>query len=287
MLPNPTVDRRGALHPVLQTAWGLSKRFHTSTPSVPSQRRGTEAIRQCHSSIKVTSHLSALDMVAHLEQCQGEWIDRHLPPLQAGARRGRDAASTFVEVASRYAQGHYVGSLDLTKAFDHIRPSAAVGTLVWYGWPSNLVQAISQVCGAQNRWFSWWGFFHQGSTLVTSSIPQGDALSPTVMNFLLAAPMRHISQQCPESQLFGYVDDRSWTSPTALACKTVFDLWHEHSPLLGLVENPGKLKSPKKHLREDANLNSFLNCVPTWSKRRLSWVPCYMWVKRRSLRPTE
>ena len=174
------------------------------------------------------------------------WIDRHLPPSQAGARRGRDAASTFVEIASQYAQGHYVGTLDLTKAFDHIRPSTAIDTLDWYGWPLNLAQAIIQVWGAQNRWFSWWGSCNRRPTRVTSSIPQGDALSPTVMNFLLAAPMRHIAQQSPESQLFGYVDDRSWTSPTPGACEAVFTQWQEHSTQLGLVENPRKAQISHK-----------------------------------------
>ena len=69
---------------------------------------------------------------------------------------------------------------------------------------------------------------------VRAPIPQGDALSPAVMNLLLAAPMRR------------NVDDRAWASPSANECAAVFQKWHEHTPLIGLVENPRKAQVTHK-----------------------------------------
>ena len=78
------------------------------------------------------------------------------------------------------------------------------------------------------------GLLQRQPVKVRAPIPQGDALSPAVMNLLLAAPMRR------------NVDDRAWASPSANECAAVFQKWHEHTPLIGLVENPRKAQVTHK-----------------------------------------
>ena len=64
---------------------------------------------------------------ARLQTAQAqEWANRHVPAAQAGGRKHRDAAATFMTLASAYATGHFMASLDLAKAFDHARPVRAL-----------------------------------------------------------------------------------------------------------------------------------------------------------------
>ena len=108
----------------------------------------------------------------------------------AGARRGRDAGATFAQLAAAYARGYNMCSLDLAKAFDMIDVPRAIATLSHYGFPSLLITAVSRIWQGQRRFLTWYGETMPMARLVSSSIPQGDSLSPSVVNLLLSAAAR-------------------------------------------------------------------------------------------------
>ena len=68
-------------------------------------------------------------------------------------------------------------------------------------------------------------------------MPQGDSLSPRVLNLILAMPMRAVMRAEPDAQMVVFVDDRSWGSDTLRNLKSVLELWRRHSSWLGFKEN--------------------------------------------------
>ena len=112
--------------------------------------------------------------------------------------------------------------------------------------PGKLTGAVQRIWGNQKRFLSWNGEICKDPIKVTSSIPQGDALSPWALNSLLAAPMRDILSKIPRTVLAAFLDDRSWGSATAAECKRVFGLWHLHTKAMGLRENENKTQITHK-----------------------------------------
>ena len=107
--------------------------------------------------------------------------------------------------------GDYVGTLDLTRAFDHIDPQIAIDTLEWYGCPSFLTKGMALIW---RRFLKWRKDVLPEGQDVRSSIPEGDGLSPRVMNLLLSATVKDIVAKEPETRVVVFMDDRSWASPT-------------------------------------------------------------------------
>lgn len=174
------------------------------------------------------------------------WLADTLQPGQHGGCKDRDGAAAFMDLAECYARGQYVGTLDLSKAFDHITPERAVCFLTWHGFPEALCQAIQQLWGSQKRYLMWHGHVLPQIQEVQTSIPQGDGLSPRIMNLLLAVPLRVISQAIRSATHVVFVDDRSWAAPALTAFCGVLRLWKEHSLMLGLRENDRKAQFTHK-----------------------------------------
>ena len=136
-----------------------------------------------------------------------------------------DSAVVFTLIAERYAMGDYVGTLDLTRAFDHVDPQIAIDTLEWYGCPSFLTKGIALIWQNQRRFLKWRKDVLPEGQDVRSSIPQGDGLSPRVMNLLLSATVKYIVAKEPETRVVVFMDDRSWASPTWYSFRHVLNLW--------------------------------------------------------------
>lgn len=84
---------------------------------------------------------------------------------------------------------NYVRTLDLTRAFDRVDPQIAIDTMEWSGCPSFLTKGIALIWQNQKRFLKWRkDVFPEGQDV--SSIPQGDGLSPRVMNLLLGATVK-------------------------------------------------------------------------------------------------
>ena len=131
------------------------------------------------------------------------WLDSHLHHSQHGGRKKHDSAVAFTLIAERYAMGNYVGTLDLTRAFDRI----GIDTLEWYGCPSFLTKGIAVIWQNQKRSLKWRkNVFPEGQD-VRSSIPQGDGLSPRVMNLFLGATVKDIAAKEPETRVVVFMDE--------------------------------------------------------------------------------
>ena len=220
--------------------WSEINQVHLAKPGKAREADGAVAI----SKLRPISLLSAFwrtFMSARLSTQEAQaWLEIHLHRSQAGGRKSRDAQSTFVELAEAFARSFYISSLDLSKAFDHVTPQRADSTLRWYGFPTNLANAVSRIWGRQLRYLSWNGETLARPHRVASSIPQGDALSPAVMNLILACPCSFVQRLIPSTALKVFLDDRSWGSRTLAECKEVYDCWQAHSKFLGLRENQDK-----------------------------------------------
>ena len=147
--------------------------------ALPASKLRPISLMSCFWRIYIQARFSGSD--------EQHWLDSHLHHSQHGGRKKHDSAVAFTLIAERYAMGDYVGTLDLTRAFDHVDPQIAIDTLEWYGCPSFLTKGIALIWQNQRRFLKWRrGVLPEGQD-VRSSIPQGDGLSPRVMNLLLSA----------------------------------------------------------------------------------------------------
>jgi hypothetical protein len=185
------------------------------------------------------------------------WIERNLHTSQAGGRRGRDCQASFVELAECYAKGYHVATLDLKKAFDHITPQRACAFLKWFGFPKNLADIICGLWGKQKRILRWHGDCLADAQHVSTSIPQGDAFSPRVMNLLLSVPVKHITMLHPETVPCVFMDDRSWGSPGIPDLLQVLAWWRQHSHFLGLRENFDKSQFTHRDVKVREDMKTY------------------------------
>ena len=188
------------------------------------------------------------------------WLERHLMGDQAGGRKNRSSQAAFVQLAECFATKKFIASLDYAKAFDHTSPDLACQTLQWLGCPSRLVEGILRLWGNQVRHISWNHSILSRPQHVGSSMPQGDSLSPRVLNLILAMPMKAVLRAEPDTQMVVFVDDRSWGSDTLRSLKSVLELWRRHSSWLGFKENINKSQfthrdsSQRSRMEQDEDL---------------------------------
>ena len=142
-----------------------------------------------------------------------------------------------MQLAECFATKKFIASLDYAKAFDHTRLHLACQTLQWLGCPFRLVEGILRLWGNQVRHISWNHSILSRPQQVGSSMPQGDSLSPRVLNLILAMPMRAVMRAEPDTQMVVFVDDGSWGSDTLRSLKSVVEQWRRHSSWLGFKEN--------------------------------------------------
>ena len=131
----------------------------------------------------------------------------------------------------------YLGSLDFTKAFDHVRPTKIALALRYHGAPRSFVDALMSIWLRQRRVLAWHGVVSPQVQHVDSSIPQGDPWSVFAMGLLLRLPSLALQRVEPDLRLLFFVDDRSWSCSSPEACRHTFDFWLDHSAWLGLREN--------------------------------------------------
>ena len=114
--------------------------------------------------------------------------------------------------------------------------------------------------GNQVRHISWNHSILSRPQQVGSSMPQGDSLSPRVLNLILAMPVRAVMRAEPDTQMVVFVDDRSWGSDTLRSLKHVLELWRRHSSWLGFKENINKSQfthrdsSQRSRMEQDLDL---------------------------------
>ena len=105
-------------------------------------------------------------------------------------RQKHDCLQAVVPLASAQAKGHFIWSLDLSQAFDRLRPGVALRSLKQFGFPPHLANAFQRIWSSQRRVLQWQGESLPTSCLVASSVPQGDPLSSWAVNVVLRTPQR-------------------------------------------------------------------------------------------------
>ena len=168
------------------------------------------------------------------------WHENQLGLAQAGCRQKRDALSALIPLADSFTKGHILCSLDLSQAFDRLRPNRAIDTMLSQGLPMNLANAVRSLWGRQNRILQWAGSSKPTKVRVDSSLPQGDSMSPWALNIVLAAAVKVITEAHHQSAHVVYVDDRTFTAPTVEECVGIWGKWQWHVKALGMKDNLGK-----------------------------------------------
>jgi hypothetical protein len=200
--------------------------------AVPASKLRPISIMSCWWRTYITARLAGSQ--------ERQWLDAHLVSSQHGGRKSHDSVSAFTILAQRYALGDFVGTLDLSRAFDHVSPARAVATLQWHGCPNFLIKGLHKLWSNQKRFLSWHGEFLPTPHQVRTSIPQGDGLSPRVLNLLLSVPAKVIQTQEPEAHQVIFMDDRSWACSQWASFRHILDMWTEHAGRLGLRDNESK-----------------------------------------------
>eukprot|EP00435_Cladocopium_sp_Y103_P039369 s1164_g10.t1 len=168
-----------------------------------------------------------------------QWINRVLPSALCGGRSGSDVLSIMLEVFEHVDNNRYLGSLDFSKAFDHVRPSSAGAAMAHTGCPAALVRGIQRVWW-QRRLLCWGSSVHHEFMEVTESMPQGDPFAVLALSLLLRVPVLKLQARFPRLLQVIYVDDRTWCCDSAAECAEVWDFWQHESVRLGFRENHSK-----------------------------------------------
>ena len=195
------------------------------------------------------------------------WHDSLIDTSQFGAIRGRDLFDAHAELSeSFHVKKRILTSLDYRKCFDMVHPKLILHIFQAAGFPVDLCHMLSHVWEHQERFIQLYDAIRPQAAFVSSSLPQGDALSPAALNILLSAPAHHMRQ------VFGtsfrqsiYLDDRTLLCDNLTVQKAVLSEWHAWSTMFGLEENNSKTvvlcacSSRRNQLAKRDELNKFLH----------------------------
>ena len=131
-----------------------------------------------------------------------------LPDFITGGRRKFDVMSSVLSIVEAAEQGSYVGSLDYTKAFDHVRPDKAEAVLAFHGCPNALAKALGSLWASQERLLVFASVVLPSLQSAGSSLPQGDPRSVLSHSLRFRIPGLKIPRYFDPLQI-NFVDDRS------------------------------------------------------------------------------
>ena len=156
----------------------------------------------------------------------------------------------------------YLGTADLTKAFDKLHYSHATASALRLGLPNHVVKAWSAAWKGQRRILQ---MRHSCSNFWVDQIgnlPQGDPASPLGLMCCLVEALNRIKQRFPNPPEYGrtlhrmYLDDRSWFCSRQSTCLQIAKAWRREAERLGLDESKNKAEfavvssSPAKARKE-------------------------------------
>ena len=139
-------------------------------------------------------------------------------------------------------RGGVLLSLDYVKCFDMVDPQLGIMCLRHFGCPNEILFALRQVWD-QNRWLCFRRDCLPNPVHVTTSIPQGDAISPLTLLALLTGLTGRVLQERTEPHtLATFLDDRNLVAKTPEDAAKLWKTWKELSPRVGLQENDAKVQ---------------------------------------------
>ena len=170
----------------------------------------------------------------------GRWLDGVASHHCYGAIKGRNVERAVAQLVSRLDRKHVAMSLDYAKCFDHLHPELVLAKLRLHSWPEGLLGLARHVWCDQRRWLVLGRAVVQRPESVTSSLPQGDPLSPLGLVVALNDAVLDVASlgvgQCV------FLDDRFLTAPDVRSLLRACDRWSAWSARLGLIDNPSKTR---------------------------------------------
>lgn len=137
-----------------------------------------------------------------------------------------------------------------------VAPRLALKTLEAAGFPDVWFAMLSHVWLDQHRWLQLGQNFLPQASIVSESLPQGDAFPPLTLNVLLSSPVRDVAMQEQHTNFAQAVslDDRTYVAVNPSQGRRVFLTWEWWSKVLGLRENMSKLKIIPRQKAQHAEL---------------------------------
>ena len=244
--PAPALDLLAAfLNKVEQgSSWPRALRqwrqVHLSKPGKPAGELGS--LRP----ISIGSAVYRMWSATRIRQL-GPWLRRRFPNQVHGALPGRGVHSALleplaeIEVAQRSPQGslRFLGSSDLSKAFDTMHGSLSAGALRRLGVPRPLCDAGHRAWNSQERVLQLAGSCSKGAVTEVMALPQGDPASPAALT--LRRIQSIVAGRGHGRSLFRlFLDDRSWFCEKRKTCLDVGREWLREVSVWGLGENKSK-----------------------------------------------
>lgn len=171
--------------------------------------------------------------------CQ-KWIFDTFPHYFYGGIKGRGTDDAIAPLLHMAQKGHFIGTLDLSKAFDMASPQLAGRILRHVGMPEHILAPILDVWSNQFRWIQYMDEIYPQHEFISNSLPQGDSFSMLGMSALLLPAALAIQQEFPMAKQVLYADDRSFAVDHAVDAMQITTRWHTWATMLGLQENRHK-----------------------------------------------
>ena len=168
------------------------------------------------------------------------WQQNWAPPGAHGGFQQRGVAVHALQNA--YVRCFGILSLDYAKCFDRAHPSTATHALSQLGMPAEMVDLCRFQWSQQHRWLGLQGCICAEAEVVSSSLPQGDAISPMALNAILWAPIQAFSREEPTATAVTYLDDRNIAVRNHAQLDRTLQFWMRWAGMLGLEENVSKQK---------------------------------------------
>ena len=123
-----------------------------------------------------------------------------------------------------------------------VDPELGLMCLRHFGCPNEILFALRQVWD-QNRWLCFRRDCLPNPVHVTTSIPQGDTISPLTLLALLTGLTGRVLQERTEPHtLATFLDDRNLVAKTPEDAAKLWKTWKELSPRVGLQENDANVQ---------------------------------------------
>ncbi|CAK0805506.1 unnamed protein product [Prorocentrum cordatum] len=177
--------------------------------------------------------------------------------------------------------GAFLASFDYSLAFDLTDPAVVERLFGHLGLPASVNRLIAGVWQHQKRWVEVQGHVHNAPCEVTSSMPQGDCWNVIGMNALLAGPVVDLKARFPQARQGTWMDDRSWTTPTASMAAALGAAWRRWSATLGLKDNGSKEQFSHRTAEGRRALGQQAGAAATAVKVAPLILGCYMQPARR------
>ena len=167
------------------------------------------------------------------------WLLAAAPQACHGGLKGRSVTTAVASLLPELENGAVALALDYKKCFDMLHPELVLAHLQIHQWPDSLLSLLRQIWCGQRRWMELGHLSAGNAEAVSTSMPQGDPLSPLGLIVTLAEAVQSVSNAGYTQSVF--LDDRLLVAATVKQLLQCWRLWKSWSCRLGLVENDDKV----------------------------------------------